>query len=256
MINYKIYKNEASNSWVTFVHGFGGNMSFWSKQIDEFQKHFNLLLIDLRGHGDSKNLSQKEDYSLELAADDILHLLDYLKIRKTSFVGLSFGTIIINVFAAKNPSRVNKIVFTGAILRLNAYLMLLLNLGRFFTYFLSYNELIKVFSKTIMHTKTQGDLLLLVKREGKGLGQEEFDKWKACLPTLKQKLSELNEAKFEIEKLYLMGENDRMFLPHVKNSIEKKAFENLIIVEHCGHIVNLEKPEVFNNEAIKFLLDT
>jgi len=256
MINYKIYKNEASSSWVTFIHGFGGNMSFWSKQIDNFQKHFNLLLIDLRGHGDSKNLSQKENYSLDLAADDILHLLDYLNIRKTSMVGLSFGTVIINTFAAKNPSRINKIVFTGAILKLNAYLMLLLNLGRFFSYFISYNELIKVFAKTIMHTKTQDDLLMLVKREGKGLSQEEFDKWKACLPTLKQKLSELNEVKFDIEKLYFMGEDDRMFLPHVKRSIKMNICETLIIVKNCGHIVNLEKPEVFNNEAIKFLQGT
>lgn len=54
MIHYKVFQNQNSENWITFVHGFGGNMSFWKEQIPEFQKHFNLLLIDLRGHGESK----------------------------------------------------------------------------------------------------------------------------------------------------------------------------------------------------------
>lgn len=55
MLNYSVYLNEDPDvSWVTFVHGAGGSSSIWYKQIRDFQKHFHVLLLDLRGHGKSK----------------------------------------------------------------------------------------------------------------------------------------------------------------------------------------------------------
>ena len=55
MINYSVYKNNSSIEWVTFVHGAGGSSSIWFRQIKEFKKYFNVILLDLRGHGKSKN---------------------------------------------------------------------------------------------------------------------------------------------------------------------------------------------------------
>ena len=46
--------------WVTFVHGAGGSSSTWFKQIREFRKEHNVLLIDLRGHGQSKAVDGKK----------------------------------------------------------------------------------------------------------------------------------------------------------------------------------------------------
>ena len=65
VINYAVYKNEISTEWVTFVHGAGGSSSVWFKQIREFQKHFNVLLLDLRGHGNSKShlFATKQKYT-------------------------------------------------------------------------------------------------------------------------------------------------------------------------------------------------
>ena len=54
MLHYSTYTNSKSKPWVTFVHGAGGSSSIWFKQIKEFSKHFNVLMVDLRGHGKSK----------------------------------------------------------------------------------------------------------------------------------------------------------------------------------------------------------
>ena len=107
MINYTIYecKNSAQSSgseqvkqWVTFVHGAGGSSSIWFKQIRDFQKQYNVLLLDLRGHGSSKPTLKsafKQKYTFSALAEDIREVLDFLKIEKSHFVGISLGTILI-----------------------------------------------------------------------------------------------------------------------------------------------------------------
>ena len=56
MLNHYIYKNPTAKKWVTFVHGAGGSSSIWFKQIRVFKNEYNVLVLDLRGHGNSKPL--------------------------------------------------------------------------------------------------------------------------------------------------------------------------------------------------------
>ena len=50
MLKYEIIDNQAEE-WVVFVHGLGGSTKTWKKQIDSFSETYNLLLLDLPGHG-------------------------------------------------------------------------------------------------------------------------------------------------------------------------------------------------------------
>jgi len=54
LLNYYSYLHTSSKNWVTFVHGAGGSSSIWFKQLRDFKKHFNVLILDLRGHGNSQ----------------------------------------------------------------------------------------------------------------------------------------------------------------------------------------------------------
>ena len=54
MLHYTTYTHETSQKWVTFVHGAGGSSTIWFKQIRAFKAEFNVLFLDLRGHGNSK----------------------------------------------------------------------------------------------------------------------------------------------------------------------------------------------------------
>ena len=84
MLYYKTYQHAESTEWVTFVHGAGGSSSIWFKQIKSFKERYNVLLIDLRGHGKSQEMFQRyftNEYNFENISKDIIEVLDHLKIQ-------------------------------------------------------------------------------------------------------------------------------------------------------------------------------
>ncbi|MGB2555163.1 MAG: alpha/beta fold hydrolase, partial [Flavobacteriaceae bacterium] len=98
MLNYTVYRLEEKKPWVTFIHGAGGSSTIWFKQIKSFSKFFNLLLIDLRGHGKSKHHLLdlgNSTYTFDAIAEEIVEVLDHENIQKSHFMGISLGTILI-----------------------------------------------------------------------------------------------------------------------------------------------------------------
>ena len=106
MLHYSTHLHPNSKTWVTFVHGAGGSSSIWFKQLREFSKHFNVLLLDLRGHGKSRmqltNVFKKK-YTFDVLAEDIIAVLDKENIKSSHFVGISLGTILIRQIGEMYP---------------------------------------------------------------------------------------------------------------------------------------------------------
>jgi 3-oxoadipate enol-lactonase len=92
----------------------GANFSMWDPQLPVFNSHFRLLRYDTRGHGQSS--VTPGPYSIELLANDVLHLLDALRIDRAHFCGLSMGGQIGQWLGIHAPQRLHKLVLsnTGA----------------------------------------------------------------------------------------------------------------------------------------------
>ena len=122
MLSYSVYKNDNASKWVTFIHGAGGSSSIWFQQFRAFKKEFNILLIDLSGHGKSKSRfseNSKEGYTFEIITSDISEVLNHLRITKSHFIGVSLGTIIVRDLADRFPKLVESLVLAGAIIKFN-----------------------------------------------------------------------------------------------------------------------------------------
>jgi pimeloyl-ACP methyl ester carboxylesterase len=257
LINYTIYKNDSSKQWVTFVHGAGGSSSIWYKQIRDFQKHFNVLLLDLRGHGNSnqqiKQAFQRK-YTFDSIANDVLEVIDFLKIQKSHFVGISLGTILIRQLAENHPERVQSMILGGAILKMNFRSQILMRLGNMFKYVLPYLVLYKFFAFVIMPNKNHKQSRLLFINEAKKLYQKEFIRWFKLTAEINPILKWFRQVELNIPTLYIMGEEDYMFLPSVRKVVEKHyKSSKLFVIENCGHVVNVDRPLVFNHEVINFI---
>jgi len=256
LLHYTKYLHKSSDEWVTFVHGAGGSSTIWYKQLRDFKKHFNILLLDLRGHGNSKpNLKDafSDKYTFDSITDDIVEVIDFEGIEKSHFIGISLGTILIRNLAEKYPSRVKSMVMGGAIMKLSFRSQVLMRLGVIFKSIVPYLWLYKFFAFVIMPNKNHRESRLLFVREAKKLYQKEFIRWFKLTSEINPLLRFFRTVDIEIPTLYIMGGEDYLFLPTIQKVVKSHRMSQLAVIANCGHVVNVEQPVVFNTKVIAYL---
>jgi len=256
MLNYNTYKHTTSTEWVTFVHGAGGSSSIWYKQLREFKQHFNILLLDLRGHGKSKpNIKDafNDKYTFEVITNDILEVIDAEKIERSHFIGISLGTILIRNLAERYPERVSSMIMGGAIMKLDFRSQLLMRLGIIFKSIIPYLWLYKFFAFIIMPNRNHKESRLLFVREAKKLYQKEFIRWFRLTSEINPLLRLFRAAIIKIPTLYVMGGEDYLFLPTIEKVVQKNEMSSLVTIQYCGHVVNVEQPELFNHLVVNYI---
>ncbi|MBK9256946.1 MAG: alpha/beta hydrolase [Saprospiraceae bacterium] len=256
MLYYKRYLISPDADWVVFIHGAGGSSAIWYKQIKYFQEHFNLLLIDLRGHGKSAEINNNipdNSYSFEDIANDIIRVLDHLQLKKAHFVGVSLGTIIIRQLADMATDRIQSMVMVGAITNLNLKSRFWVTMGRVFKNFIPYMWLYRIFAFVIMPSKSHKESRSVFISEAQKLCQKEFLRWFTLTGQLTGILKKFEIPHIQIPTLYVMGEEDYLFLAHVRKITAEAKNNALMVVEKCGHVVNIEKAALFNEWVVKYL---
>lgn len=257
MLSYTKYIHGNSNTWVTFVHGAGGSSLIWHKQVREFKKHFNVLLLDLKGHGASVSsdfVKELNDlYTFDSLAEDIMEVINYEKIDTSHFIGISLGTIIIRTLAEKYPEKVQSMIMGGAIMQLGFKSRLILRMGMLLKKVVPYHKLYNVLTFLIMPYKNHKESRNLFIKESKKLYKEEFLKWFRLAVEINPILGFFRSAELKIPTLYIMGEEDYLFLPAIRKIADKHTSSNLFVVQDCGHVVNVEQPQLYNNMVIGYL---
>ncbi|MCG7497264.1 alpha/beta hydrolase [Vibrio sp. Of7-15] len=256
LLFHKTYLHPDSQDWVVFVHGAGGSSSIWFKQIKAYKKHFNLLLLDLRGHGKSNQVLKEilsNPYTFKVVTTDILKVLDHLKIQSAHFVGISLGTILIRNLAELAPERVKSMVLGGAVTRLDVRSQVLVKLGDWCKHIIPYMWLYRLFAYIMMPKKAQRESRHLFIREAKKLCQKEFKRWFKLAADVNPLMKYFKEREVSIPTLYLMGENDYMFIKPVKDMVALHQKSYLTEFRDCGHVCNVEKPDEFNHHSIEFI---
>jgi pimeloyl-ACP methyl ester carboxylesterase len=152
------------------------------------------------------------------------------------------------------PSRVESMILGGAILKMNFRSQILMKLGNIFKYVMPYLVLYRFFAFVIMPKKNHKKSRVLFINEAKKLYQKEFIKWFKLTAEINPILKYFRQIELDIPTLYVMGQEDYMFLPSVKKVVESHyKSSTLIVISNCGHVVNVEQPNVFNEQVLKFI---
>lgn len=108
LIQYKniqiSFSSEGKGSAVVLLHGFLENSSMWNTIVPELVKRNRVICIDLLGHGKSDCLGYI--HSMEEMAEAVKCVLQYLRIRRATFIGHSMGGYVALAFAEKYTKNV------------------------------------------------------------------------------------------------------------------------------------------------------
>lgn len=111
--NYKL-QGTPNSPVLIFSNSLGSEMLMWDELVPFLLPYFRILRYDTRGHGGSE--ITPEPYSIALLGQDVIDLLDELKIDEAYFCGLSMGGLIGQWLGIHYPNRIKKLIVsnTGA----------------------------------------------------------------------------------------------------------------------------------------------
>lgn len=253
MLHYKTHILGPNQDWVVFLHGLGGNSSIWYRQVSAFRKQFNLLFIDLRGHGGSVDYKPDlAEFTTEELSENIVEVMDALSIDKAHFAGISLGSVIINALYLHAPERMKSMMLGGALIRYTKIGNVILKAGDLVKRFVPYMWLYKMFARILMPRGRHRESRELFIGEAKAMNQKEFIKWFVFATRVPLIYPRMNPNLHNIPKMYIMGDEDYMFIDSVKEVVDDEKYSSLYIIEKCGHVCNVEKYREFNKVAIEF----
>jgi pimeloyl-ACP methyl ester carboxylesterase len=256
MLHHKTYILGEDREWVVLIHGAGGSSAIWFRQLRSYAEAFNVLLIDLRGHGESADMGADDlrtAYTFEEVSREVIDVLDHLEIERAHFVGISLGCLIIRTIAELAPGRVTSMVLGGAILRLNVRSRMLIVLGHAVKRVVPFMWLYRIYAWILMPRVSHRESRDIFVREAQKLARPEFLRWFSLTVQLTPLLRRFEARDPGIPTLYLMGEEDHMFLPEARRAAAREAQSLLRVLRRCGHVCNIERPALFNRLSIEFM---
>lgn len=260
--NGSLYYEEAGEGEpLIFVHGHSLDHRMWDEQFPVFAKNYRTIRYDLRGYGISS--PQTEDYQFT-HVEDLRTLMDSLHIKKAHIVGLSLGGFIGADMLGWFPERMLSAFLASGNIRKSK--------GP--SQPMTKEEAAKR-DEEIAALKAKGiDVMKKEWFEGlmkSGGTQKErmrqplwlmIDDWDAWQPLHKEvrvvagldALAKLKENRPSVPTLIVEGrspENRFSDHPEILNYLPNGKQK---IIEDCGHMMNMERPEEFNVALEEFLL--
>lgn len=239
---------------IIFIHGFPLNKTMWNKQIKEFKENYRVIAYDIRGYGNSE--ADYDDFSIELFVNDLLSLMDALKIDKAILCGFSMGGYIALKAIENYPERFIALVLCDtncADDKPEAKQKRMESIESIMEKGLEqYAEesLKKLFAP--LSLSKQIDEIAIVREMITETSKQSIFKTLHALAERAETCTKLHKIKVPV--LIMVGKEDKITPPEVALSMHEKIKGSAIrIIDHAGHLSNMENPGQFNEELNRFL---
>lgn len=236
---------------LVFVHGVSGSSSAWLPYEKIFEKKYNVLIYDIRGHGMSKKYPKYADYEINNFAADLHSLILYLKIPKFVLISNSFAALIALEYLKAWGDTVIAGIFTSpeVYLREGTMIKIFLPIARLVSAFVNLFPFDPKPRGHVDYSKYIGSTDWDI---GRNLADMKNTSFRVHLFALRQSFSHKSDyalEKINVPTLIMHGEKDTM-VP-IKNAIKmSKAIKNSKFVGIPG----IDHNTVHN--AVKIMSDT
>lgn len=249
-----IEEGPAAAPTIILIHGFPLNKTMWNKQIGLLKENFHVIACDVRGHGNTD--VGNDNFSIELFVNDLLSLMDALKIDKTILCGFSMGGYIALNAVENHPERFAALLLcdtncTSDLPEAKEKRMKTIKIIEKNGLEEYAEESLKKlfapisFSKQIVEIAIVREMILKTPIQ-------------SLVKTL-YALTQRTETCFKLHKikvpvLIIVGKEDEITPPEVALAMHEKIKDSTIqIIEHAGHLSNMENSKDFNKQLTAFL---
>jgi pimeloyl-ACP methyl ester carboxylesterase len=227
------------------IHGSGSDHSAWSHQYGRLHKKYNIVAVNLPGHGHSGGGGEAD---VERYCLWVKKLLDILNLKDAVIVGHSLGAAIALRFAINYPQKIAGIVLVGGGMKMPV--------NSFFLDFLKTNppvvpaEVIDLICKYSLAKENRPKYSTPLQ---KSISQAKVDVlYRDLLACNKLDLTQ-ELGKINVPALVICGTQDKMTPPDFSRQLAAGiSGATLETIEGAGHMVMLEKPVEFNRSLEKF----
>jgi len=109
---FYVFNKKKQSVPIVFIHGVGLTYEIWQPQLDFF-KNYSTISYDILGHG--KSSLTKKNINFDDFSDQLIELINELKVDKIHLVGFSIGSLIARNFATKYNDRLQSLILLGSI---------------------------------------------------------------------------------------------------------------------------------------------
>jgi pimeloyl-ACP methyl ester carboxylesterase len=228
---------------LVFIHGSGGDHTNWVYQYSALKNDFNILAVELPGHGQSEG---KGEQSVPRYVAWVRKIIDAFGIKKPILIGHSLGAAISLTFAIEQGELLAGIVPVGGGVTMWVNPAILEGLLK------DPVPIIEMAAK-----------LSLAKQNREKFTRSLFEGFSKANPVVMQgdfsACSQLNLtddiAGINIPVLVICGAEDKMTPPeNSRYLVDHIPGARMALLENAGHFVMMENPEAFNQALRDFAL--
>lgn len=257
----KIYYHKTTkdkNKWLIFLHGFGGDLTAWQKERAYFTRlGFSTVAMDLRGHGYSDRVDNKDFYKLENFAKDVRALIEHESIKNTVIIGHCFGGMVSIYFQSLFPK-----LSKGLILIDTSYKPPFI--GNSFVSRVLLTHILDLLSKVMPNVERKGHINfnkfvgtsdLDIKRIFSDILHTSLRSYLMLCDNLVNLDAEKLLGKITVPTLVVEGTNDSIFPPEIAQALSKRIKNSqLTLIEGANHIIVINNPKDLEKTMEDFLL--
>ncbi|MGQ9898071.1 MAG: alpha/beta fold hydrolase [Acidobacteriota bacterium] len=243
------YKEGGTGEPLVLIHGLGGSSDAdWGQVIVPLSRHFHVYALDLPGFGRSDKPTNAS-YAIREQAATVAKFLDRVGIRQAHLCGLSMGGWIAAYTAGETPERVTRLILvdSAGIHFEPPPDRALLDPGTTHEDFMN-------FLKVLFFQPPQLPVPIIRDFQAQARRQAwVIDRALAAMLTSKDAL-EPRLNRIVSPTLIIWGRQDALLPLHSGEKLKAGLpTANFVVIDRCGHLPPVERPEAFLREAERFL---
>ncbi len=240
---------------IIFIHGLSGSMSAWAGYSEKFQDKFNLIKIDLRGHGKSYKYMRTSEYEISCFSKDLDNIIHHFKIKDPVFISHSFGSLVLIDYIIRHNVTTGKAVFLSARFNLKNIIMEFIS-----SFFLNMMRPSKISSRStsnkqhINYSRYPLNTDFDIKRTWADISNTGLYIYLSCIKHISKLDYRKDLFNINIPVLFIHGTHDSIFnIQLIRDIYARISNSKLVEIQGANHVMVFSHLDRLSSEIMDFI---